>query len=175
MLHLTPSFGVRKQRVKSMKWVHNSLGLTSSMWRQVAWRWACLQSAGEEVKGSKLLENKKLSILTRTWICSVFILCFEDHWRDAPRLFCSYMKSAGTQYMTQTIAVYTSDEWTKILTCCILLHLLVWGNKELSPWSEFIICLVWLHQCEDKKREVGHAYSFQVKRSREVRCWKTRN
>ena len=83
----------------------HKLHLTPCFGRKVAWNGACLQSTGEEVKGYKLLENKKLSKLTRTWICSVFIPCFEDQWRVAPRLFCSYMKSAGTQYMTQTIAV----------------------------------------------------------------------
>ena len=62
---------VRKQSVKSMKWVQNSLGLTSSMWRQVAWSGTCFWFSGEEVKGSKLLENKKLSKLTRIWICSL--------------------------------------------------------------------------------------------------------
>ena len=86
-------YGVRKQRVKSMKWVHNSLGLTSSMWRQVAWCGACLQSTGEEVKGSKLLEHNKQidqdldllrfhSLFWRSVACCAQALCFltEECW-----------------------------------------------------------------------------------------------
>ena len=156
-------YGVRKQRVKSMKWVHNSLGLTSSVWRQVAWSGACLQSTGEEVKGSKLLENKKLSILTRTWICSLktsgvlrpgsFVLTWRvlghNTWHRQLQ-FRVHMSEPRSSYAASYSIFWkrsrlkwgggeVKGEGT-----------MVWGNKALSPWSEFIIRLGWLHQREDK-------------------------
>ena len=164
MLHLIPSFwreqawieaclqvtgggqgklGVGKQWIKSINWYHYSLGLTSSMWRQAEWSEKSLQCTGEEVKGSEVLENNKWSILTRTWICSVFILHFEAQCRDPPRLLGSYINRSESIIDTIHDREHCSLQFTDKGSW-------VWGNNTFSEWTKILIYCVWLHGFEGR-------------------------